>query len=930
MQPATRLSVDLGTTHTVAVVRRADQQARSLLFDGSPLLPSGVYVDPVGTVHTGRDAQRLSTGEPQRFEPYPKRRIDEGTVLLGATGVPVVELLAAVLRRVAGEASQAGVVPADGAVLTCPADWGQPRRELLREAARLAGLGRVTLVDEPVAAATYCVDVLGQQIPLGAALAIFDFGGGTLDVAVVRREPAGFRVLGTGGLDDLGGVDIDAALVGHLGQLVATRDPALWQRISQPSNPSELRDRLAFWTEVRTAKEMLSRASSAPVHVPGRDDPMHLTRDELERVAGPLVARAVDETRRVVERVGVQPAALLLVGGTSRLPLVASRLHARIGVPPSVPEQPELPVAYGGLLVQAGSGPTVAAAHPVSPSWTGPPPYATGGTPQVSSPPWGPEPLSPPLGLTPPSPAGRGASPLAPPSGPLMPPASPLLPPAAPPAAPVSPLSPREVDRRRRRRTRRRVVAGVAAAVAVTLAIAGGNAGVRWLTAQWNRAAQSPGGIGDLLGGGGRQGTLAQTQDVALAGAGAAAAFADEDTAYYAVVSTGGTELVALPAGGGKERWKTTLEIEPTSLAITMVGKLLLVDGDGSVLDDGDDVRVAVDAATGAVRWKKKWEERRDVAFIGTDVIVEARQPDPLIQRVDLTTGNVKWTRPGPDDLLIIDEWRASAVRVWPDAGKPAAAALPPTAGTMFDTVSAAADIVEVNEDDGRGYLLDAATGKPKSSGALPLDDALWVAFDGLAIGKLSDNATSREAVVAYRVDRFSKAWQVDLIAGTSVQRVKPCGPHLVCVAIDGGDADRVIAVDTTNGKQSWEQRVEWSDEPGWYASGDRLLFGDATFDTVNEPVVLGIDGTVQRELGKGQAMAVQSGRSVIREVKLAGTSTVWTVSVVDLATGQRTPDGELGSTDGEVPMVFAIGGGTVVAISGDRHLKVFRVDGLG
>ena len=93
----------------------------------------------------------------------------------------------------------------DATVLTYPADWGQQRRAVLKEAARLAGIGNALLVDEPVAAGRYCVDVLNQQVPPGRSLVIFDFGGGTLDLAVVRREPDGLRVLATGGLDDLGG-----------------------------------------------------------------------------------------------------------------------------------------------------------------------------------------------------------------------------------------------------------------------------------------------------------------------------------------------------------------------------------------------------------------------------------------------------------------------------------------------------------------------------------------------------------------------------------------------------------------------------------------------------------------------------------------------------------------------------------------------------
>lgn len=364
MQGQVRFAVDLGTSNTVAVVDRGDGTPRPLLFDGNPLLPSAVFADASGTVFVGRDAERHMATDAARYEPNPKGHIDEGLILLGDREVPVVELLAAILRRVAGEAAQTGVLSGGTTVLTCPADWGPRRRAVLQEAAGVAGLGRVTLLDEPVAAATYCMRVLGSRIAPGRSVAVFDFGGGTLDVTVAQAASDGLRVLATGGLDDLGGTDIDAALVGHLGQQIAAHDADLWRRLQHPQGPADFRDRMTFWSEVRAAKEMLSRAASAPVHVPGVDQATHLTREELDRVAGPLVDRAVDETRRVLQRSGV-PAehldAILLVGGSSRLPLVASRLHARFGLAPVVPEQPELPVAFGALLLGNSQAPAPAA-----------------------------------------------------------------------------------------------------------------------------------------------------------------------------------------------------------------------------------------------------------------------------------------------------------------------------------------------------------------------------------------------------------------------------------------------------------------------------------------------------------------------------------------------------------------------------------------
>src|SRR5438874_7735787 len=210
------IGVDLGTSNTVAVIRWPDGRTRPLLVDGMPIMPSGVYLDASGQLFVGRDAERLAQLEPARFEPNPKRRIDEAAVLLADREVAVVDLLAAVLGAVARGAVEAvGFLPP--AVLTFPAAWGQRRRDTLAAAAGRAGWPPVRLLPEPVAAARYFADVLRRPVPVGASLAVFDFGGGTLDVAVVRNAGGGFEVLGSGGIPDLGGLDVDAALVEHLG-----------------------------------------------------------------------------------------------------------------------------------------------------------------------------------------------------------------------------------------------------------------------------------------------------------------------------------------------------------------------------------------------------------------------------------------------------------------------------------------------------------------------------------------------------------------------------------------------------------------------------------------------------------------------------------------------------------------------------------------
>src|SRR4051794_28260393 len=106
------LGVDLGTSHTVAMLRWTDGRTRPLLFDGQPLLPSAVFLDRGGRLHVGKDAQRLGPAAPDRFEPHPKRHVDAESVLLGGSAVPVADLFAALLGAVAREAvGAAGFLP---------------------------------------------------------------------------------------------------------------------------------------------------------------------------------------------------------------------------------------------------------------------------------------------------------------------------------------------------------------------------------------------------------------------------------------------------------------------------------------------------------------------------------------------------------------------------------------------------------------------------------------------------------------------------------------------------------------------------------------------------------------------------------------------------------------------------------------------------
>jgi len=326
-----------------------------LLFDGSPLLPSAVFAQTDGSLLVGRDAQHAARIDPSRFEGSPKRRIDDGTVLLGDREIAVPTLIGSVLGHVAQEATRVAGGPVAEVTLTHPAAWGVSRRLALVEGAKLAGLPQPALMPEPVAAAHYFAGVLQKPLAADQGLVVYDFGGGTFDASLVSRSGEGFDVRAVDGIDDLGGLDLDALIVEYArGQIT---DPAVWARLDGPQSTEDRRHRRMLWDDARIAKEMLSRTPVAALHVPIAAADVSITREAFEDKARPLLEQTVRTTSAVMRWAGVDKdklAGLFLVGGSSRVPLVATLLQRELGLAPTIIEQPELVVAEGSLRAWVG------------------------------------------------------------------------------------------------------------------------------------------------------------------------------------------------------------------------------------------------------------------------------------------------------------------------------------------------------------------------------------------------------------------------------------------------------------------------------------------------------------------------------------------------------------------------------------------------
>jgi alpha-glucoside transport system substrate-binding protein len=212
-------------------------------------------------------------------------------------------------------------------------------------------LGQVRFVAEPVAAAAYFAAVLGRQIPAERCIVVYDLGAGTFDASVVRPGPGGFDVVTSAGLPDMGGLDLDAVVVRHAHTLTAEATGA-WQRLDWPQNPADQQARHTLWQGARAVKEQLSRHPTGDLYLPLVDRQVHLTRDEFEKAARSYLDRTAALTLRVLAEAGISPeeiGGVFPVGGSSRIPLVATLLHRTLRIAPTVIDQPELVVAEGAL-----------------------------------------------------------------------------------------------------------------------------------------------------------------------------------------------------------------------------------------------------------------------------------------------------------------------------------------------------------------------------------------------------------------------------------------------------------------------------------------------------------------------------------------------------------------------------------------------------
>lgn len=359
------VGIDLGTTYS-ALAHLNDKGEPEVVnnADGRPITPSVVLLDEDKVV-VGPSFERISVANPDQIVEAIKREMgnkDYHVVYQGKKLQP--EFVSALILKKMKQDAEAQIGPIANAVITVPYYFNDVRRKATQDAGRIAGLNVVDIINEPTAATlayAWGQNVLGRTDVSDdeRTILVYDLGGGTFDVTVVRYTPTAFRVLATDGDVMLGGLDWSRRLAEHLVEQFKQKYNL------DPSTSAETM--LTFHQEAEDAKRDLSERGQVAISVyyEGQTLSVQLTRPEFERMTADLLQRTKDTTELVMQQAGVKPGTLdevILVGGSTYMPVVEHMLKEVTGNEPSRKLMPERAVAEGAAIhasiLQARSGDT--------------------------------------------------------------------------------------------------------------------------------------------------------------------------------------------------------------------------------------------------------------------------------------------------------------------------------------------------------------------------------------------------------------------------------------------------------------------------------------------------------------------------------------------------------------------------------------------
>jgi molecular chaperone DnaK len=350
-KPANIIGIDLGTTTTlVARFNEAGKPEITNNAEGNPITPSVIQIDDAGHVIIGSEAKKfLGTGTANVFAEFKREMGTDKSWPVGADTVSPIKLSALLLKKVVDDYAEQFGQP-QSVVITWPANYRNEQREATKDAAARAGLKVEHFIEEPTAAALY----YATDTALDGKYLVYDFGGGTFDVTLIEAHGNTITVLYQDGVQQLGGKDLDNALLKIIGEKFRTKTSDEFDAVDCNF------DKLA----VESNKHTLSTRPSVQIRlVSGKHGPIaiEVSRDEFEAGISHLVSQAEMACENVL-RCGKDDPALhvkksdikeiFMAGGTSRVPAMQASVERLFGKKPKV-KNPDQAIAMGAAIYAA-------------------------------------------------------------------------------------------------------------------------------------------------------------------------------------------------------------------------------------------------------------------------------------------------------------------------------------------------------------------------------------------------------------------------------------------------------------------------------------------------------------------------------------------------------------------------------------------------
>ena len=344
------VGIDLGTTNSEIAIYRDDRPEVQADSAGRLILPSVVGLAQDGSLLVGEEARNQYILHPERTVRSIKRLMgSDRKVSLGGRDYKPQDVSAMILRRLKEIAEERLGAPVRKAVITVPAFFSDAQRQATREAGEIAGLEVARIVNEPTAAALV-YEAAQQQ---GIRVLVYDLGGGTFDVSVVRIEDGVVEVIARHGNNHLGGDDFDHKIVEHVldhlkieHRADVSEDPQAMARIHRAAESAK--KHLSDHPFARIEEEYLAEVDGRPVHLA-----LELARTDYEEMIGPFIEETLSAIHIALELAALtasQIEEILLVGGATRTPLIRNRLLEVFGRPARGEVDPDLCVAMGAAI----------------------------------------------------------------------------------------------------------------------------------------------------------------------------------------------------------------------------------------------------------------------------------------------------------------------------------------------------------------------------------------------------------------------------------------------------------------------------------------------------------------------------------------------------------------------------------------------------